>query len=90
MVMLTLNAIFALGFASAGLNAARRGWPFVRHGWLLLSLNAPDAGLNVERRRAVSEGGRFLLGGALWLLSAAGALALAAYFGFQVMTALYF
>lgn len=90
MVILTLNVLFALGFAAAGLKAARQGWPFVRYGWLLLSLNAPDARLNVERRRAVSEGGRFLIAGALWLGAGGGALGLAAYFGFQVMTALYF
>ncbi len=32
MVILTLNVLFALGFAAAGLKAARQGWPFVRYG----------------------------------------------------------
>lgn len=91
MVMLTLNAVFAAGFATAGVNALRRGWPFLQYGWSLLRLHADaaDADENVERRRAISEGGRFVVGGLLWLAASVGAFGFAAYFGIQVIQTLY-
>lgn len=91
MVMLTLNAVFAAGFASAGVNALRRGWPFLQHGWMLLRTHAgaADARIHVERRRGISEGGRFVVGGLLWLAASAGAFAFAFHFGWQALQTLY-
>lgn len=87
MILLTLNAVFAAAFVIAGRNAARRGWPFVRHGWTLVQAHAgaPDARRNVERRRVIGEGGRFLIGGLLWLGAGAVELAAGVYFAVQTI-----
>jgi hypothetical protein len=83
MLTVTLNAVFCFGATMLALQCWGKGWPFARHGWQMIQAQVahPDYRVNVERRRAISEGGRFLLAGIGWLLGC-GLLALAAlYFG---------
>jgi hypothetical protein len=90
-LLATINAIFALGALAIAAQAARKGIPFVRDGWTIIQTQTshPDFRHNVERRRAISDGGRFLVGGILWLLTGAIALAAAIYFGIQAYNLLY-
>lgn len=69
MLAITLNAAFGAGCLFFALRAFRLGWPFLRDGWLAIRAQANQgaAPLNIEQRRLVSEGGRFLIGGVLWL-----------------------
>ncbi|MEZ4669206.1 MAG: hypothetical protein R3E39_14965 [Anaerolineae bacterium] len=82
MLIVTINAIFGAGCLFFAQRAARRGWPFLRTGWMAVQSNAsqPDFRVNVFRRRAISEGGRFLIGGLLWLAAALVGFLLALYF----------
>ena len=91
MLLATLNAIFAMGALAIATQAARKGIPFVRDGWTMIQAQTshPDFRYNVERRRAISDGGRFLIGGVLWLVTGAAALAGAVYFGVQAFNLLY-
>jgi hypothetical protein len=91
MLLATLNAIFAMGAFTIALQAFRKGLPFLRSGWTTLQVQTQhsDFRTNVERRRAVQDGGRFLIGGILWLVMSAVALAAAVYFGVQAFTMLY-
>jgi hypothetical protein len=91
MLLAALNALFAMGALTIALQAFRKGLPFVRYGWTVLQTQTqhPDYRTNVERRRAISEGGRFLVGGILWLMMSLGAVLAAVYFGLQAFTLLY-
>lgn len=91
MLLATINAIFAMGALAIAMQAARKGIPFVRDGWRLIQSQTghPDFRHNVERRRSISDGGRFLVGGVLWLITGAVALAAAIYFGVQAFSLLY-
>lgn len=90
MLLLTVNALFAMGAFAIALQAVRKGLPFIRSGWdaIQTQTSYPDFRYNVERRRAISDGGRFLLGGLLWLLTALAAFAGAIYFGSQAFAML--
>lgn len=87
MLLITLNAAFSVGFLAFAFNALRRGVPFLRDGWLAVQTQArrPDFRQNVERRRLISDGGYFLIGGLLWLGASAGALALGLWFGWTAL-----
>ncbi len=91
MLLLTLNAIFAMAAAGIAVQSFRRGIPFVRNGWTVIQTQTqhPDYRVNVERRRAISEGGRFLIGGITWLVISIGAVLATVYFGGQAFTLLY-
>jgi hypothetical protein len=91
MLIATINAIFAMGAFGIALQAFRKGLPFIRSGWNALQSQTdhPDFRTNVERRRAIADGGRFLLGGLLWLVTALIAFAGALYFGAQAYSLLY-
>jgi len=91
MLLATLNAIFAMGAFGIAVQAARKGLPFIRSGWNTLQTQTdhPDFRYNVERRRAISDGSRFLIGGLLWLVTAFAALVGAIYFGWQAFRLLY-
>jgi hypothetical protein len=91
MLLATLNAIFAMGALTIALQAFRKGLPFLRSGWTTLQIQTqhPDFRTNIERRRAVQEGGRFLVGGILWLVISLVAFIAAVYFGVQAFTLLY-
>jgi hypothetical protein len=87
MFLLTVNALFAAGAFAIAMQAVRKGLPFIRSGWDAIQTQTghPDFRVNVERRRAISDGGRFLLGGLLWLLTALIAFAAAVYFGLEAL-----
>lgn len=87
MFLLTVNALFAAGAFAIAMQAVRKGLPFIRSGWdaIQTQTDHPDFRYNVERRRAISDGGRFLLGGLLWILTALIALAAAIYFGLEAL-----
>jgi hypothetical protein len=82
MLIITINALFGAGCLFFTQRAFRRGWPFLRIGWTAVQASAsqPDFRVNVFRRRAISEGGRFLLGGLFWLVAAGVGLVAALYF----------
>lgn len=91
MLLAAINAIFAMGALTIAMQAFRKGLPFLRNGWTVLQTQTqhPDYRTNVERRRAINEGGRFLIGGILWLVMSLGAALAAAYFGIQAFTLIY-
>ena len=82
MLLGTLNAIFATASFFLAQRSLKRGWPFVKTGWLAVQAQAehPDVRENVFRRMAVTEGGRFLIGGIGWLLMGILALLAGIYF----------
>ena len=84
MLLGTLNAIFAIASFYLAQRGLQRGWPFIKTGWMAVQAQAeqPDVRENVFRRLAVTEGGRFLIGGIGWLL--VGVLALVAGIYFMV------
>jgi hypothetical protein len=91
MLTVTLNAIFCFGAATLALYCWRKGWPFSRLGWQMIQAQVahPDYRLNVERRRAIEAGGRFLVAGIGWLIGG-GLLAVAAvYFGWLAFRLMY-
>lgn len=82
MLLVTLNAIFATAAFYLAQRGIKLGLPFVKTGWLAIQSQAehPDVRENVFRRLAVTEGGRFLIGGIGWLLLGAIALLAGIYF----------
>jgi hypothetical protein len=84
MLLGTLNAIFAVASFYIAQRGFQRGRPFIKTGWLAIQTQAEhsDVRENVFRRLAVTEGGRFLLGGIGWLV--VGVLALLAGIYFMV------
>jgi hypothetical protein len=91
MLTVTLNAIFCFGATMLALYCWRRGWPFTWHGWRLIQTQVahPDYRVNVERRRAIGESGRFLLGGLGWLVGGGCLLVAAVYFGWLALRLTY-
>ena len=91
MLLASLNAIFATGALAIAMQAIRKGLPFVRSGWTIIQAQTshPDFRYNVERRRAISDGSRFLIGGVLWLVTGAIALAGTIYFSIQAFSLVY-
>jgi hypothetical protein len=87
MFLLTVNALFAAGAFAIAMQAMRKGLPFIRSGWdaIQTQIGHPDFRYNIERRRAISDGGRFLVGGLLWLVTALVAFAAAVYFGLEAL-----
>lgn len=90
MLLLTLNTIFAWIFGQFAWRALPKGTAFIQHGWLLLQTHAeqPDAAKHVEHRRAVSEGGTYMIAGVLWCGAGLIAAGLAVAFGIEVIRAL--
>lgn len=72
MLLLTVNSLFALAFAAGTRFAWRRARLFLLTGWHAIDaqIQHDDFRHNVERRRAIAEGGRYLIGGGAWLLVA--------------------
>lgn len=91
MLIVTINALFGAGCLFFAQRAFMRGWPFLRTGWMAVQANAsqPDFRVNVFRRLAISEGGRFLLGGLFWLASALVGLIAAVYFSLMAWTGMF-
>ena len=82
MLLVTLNAIFATASFFLAQRGLQRGWPFIKTGWMAVQAQAGhgDVRENVFRRLAVTEGGRFLMGGIFWMLIGIIALVAGAYF----------
>ena len=80
MLLATLNAIFATASFFLAQRSLQRGWPFIRTGWMAVQAHQPDMRENVFRRLALTEGGRFLIGGIFWLLTGIIALIAGLYF----------
>ncbi len=82
MLLVMLNAIFATASLLLAQRALLRGWPFIKTGWTAIQTQAehPDMRENVFRRVAVTEGGRFLIGGIGWMLTGIIALTAGLYF----------
>lgn len=91
MILIILNSAFAVGLFFFSMRAVQQGWPFLKHGWLMMQTQTsdPDFRYNVERRRAISEGGRFLIGGIMWLVAGIGAFVAAIYFSLQAWNIMY-
>ncbi|GAB4510305.1 MAG: hypothetical protein OHK0046_06870 [Anaerolineae bacterium] len=87
MLVVALNAVFALLAFTFSRNAYRRALPFIRLGWQTIDAAVQQPGYrhNIESRRAISEAGRFLIGGIIWLLIALAAVAAGVYFTWQVV-----
>ena len=82
MIISTLNAIFATAAFFLAQRGLQRGIPFVKMGWMAIETQTshPDFRENIFRRLAISDGGRFLIGGLVWLLTAVIAFIAAIYF----------
>lgn len=65
--------------------AWKRAFPFLLTGWGVIraEVSHPDFRQHVERRRKISFGGGFLLGGLLWAGVCAAALAFSLFFAVQ-------
>ena len=73
-----VNLIFAAMFLWLARATLRRALPFLRTGWQVIDTQVqhPDYRQNVARRRAIGEGGNFLLGGIVMGAVGLGALGL--------------
>ena len=87
MLLLALNAIFAGLFFNFARNTFKRAIPFLRTGWATISVETkkPDYRQNVESRQAISEGGRFLIGGMVWMGITLGLIGLAVFFAVEAL-----
>ena len=87
MLLMLLNVIFAGLFLSFARHAFRRAVPFLRIGYAAVSVEVqkPDYRTNIDSRQAISEGGRFLMGGMLWLLIMVMSLAIALFFAIEAV-----
>jgi len=87
MFITTVDAIFALIFATFALNALRRGWMLLKSGWVFVQTHAKDDGqpMSVQRRHWISQGGAFFIGGSLWVAGAMIAGFLAIQLGFRAI-----
>lgn len=82
MLLAAASAIVALIFGQFAWRNVRRGWQFTRLGWqrIQTARTHGDPRTDIEARRAVSEGGYFLIAGLGWLLACLLAALLAALF----------
>lgn len=85
MLLIAVNAVFAFIFLSFARTALSRALPLLRTGWLLLQTGAQRPPQHIERRRDISAGGRFVIGGVFWLLAGLVAGGAGLYFGLQVV-----
>ncbi|MBZ0291833.1 MAG: hypothetical protein K8L99_04625 [Anaerolineae bacterium] len=68
--------------------AFQRAWPLLQTGWLAIQaeVKKPDYRENVDSRRAISSGGRFLIGGVIWMLMALVSAGVSLYCVVQVVS----
>lgn len=87
MVLVSLNAIFAYLTLRLAWLAWGRAIPFLRTGWSTISAEVrhPDFRYHVERRRAISVGSEFLIGGLLWAGVCAVSAGFCVFFGVQAV-----
>ena len=78
MLIATIDTIFAAIFYLFARRSLPRGVDYLRYGWMVVDteVNKPGFRDNTESRRAISEGGTYLISGLLWC----GGGLLAAYF----------
>ena len=86
MLILALNAVFAAIFLAFTRPAFLRARTFLQTGLTIIQVEVrkPDYRHNVESRRLISEGGRFLIGGLFWLIATLVALGLGIFFSLEV------
>jgi hypothetical protein len=91
MIQVALNTIFGAALLMFAVRAAGRGWPFLRDGWNAIQAQTahPDFRQNVQRRRIISQGGVFLLGGLLWLGAALVSFAAGIYLSWLALAVIY-
>lgn len=82
MLIVLLNVVFAAICLNVVRVALIRGLPFVRVGWTLIDRETQRTGYHydVERRRAISEAGAYLIAGILWTVGGTLALIAALFF----------
>ncbi len=82
MFLVTLNAIFGAASLFLAQRSLKKGWPFIRVGWMAVQSQGSHADVreNIFRRLTVSEGGRFLMGGLFWIVVGIVALIAGIYF----------
>ncbi len=87
MLIITVNAIFALIFLWFVPGALRRARLFLAAGWGVLRAETqkPDYRERIESRHAISEAGNFLVGGLFWLTAGLVALGLGIFFIVQAL-----
>jgi hypothetical protein len=87
MLIVAVNIAFALLFFFSAWRGLRRALPFLRLGWTAVSVavKKPDFREDVESRRAINEGSRFLIGGVIWLLAGLGGIGLGLFFSYQAV-----
>jgi hypothetical protein len=87
MLMMGLSAIVAYIFGRVAWQSAPRGWRWVRLGWALIEPHArtPEGRANVEGRRAISEGGNFIVAGLGWLFISAVSVVMMLFFAWQTL-----
>ncbi len=87
MLLTTIHSIFAFIFLSFAVTALRRAYPLWLTGWYAIqaAVQHPDYRHDVESRRAISSGGRFLIGGIFWLLAGLVSGSIGLSFGWQVV-----
>ncbi|MCB9453809.1 MAG: hypothetical protein H6672_20450 [Anaerolineaceae bacterium] len=90
MIQISLNAIFAYVSLRLAWLAWGRAVPFVRAGWQTIhaEVRHADYRYHIERRRAISVGGGFLVGGLLWAGVSVAAAGFGLFFVVQVVRAL--
>ena len=87
MLLLALNAIFAGLFLNFARNTFKRAIPFLRIGWESISVETqkPDFRHNVESRQNIREGGRFLIGGIVWMVITLVLIGLGIFFAIETV-----
>ncbi len=83
-MIIIVEAVFAYLFGLGAHFGWVRARAFLGHGWLLIKTYAPHRH-EPPARHAVGEGGRFVLAGLAWLVTAIIALGFALGFGWRAL-----
>jgi len=86
-LLVALNAVFAGIFLTFAYRAALRARAFFITGWAAVGAGTeqPDYRENIELRRFISEGGRFLIGALMWGAASIGAAGLGVFFALELL-----
>lgn len=87
MLLAGVSAILSYVFGSVAWRSAPRGWQFLRLGWALIEPYASSAEgrRDVNGRRAISEGGNYVLAGGAWLVASIISAGMALFFFIQTL-----
>lgn len=82
MLLISVNAVFALIFGFGARYALMRALPFLRIGWngIRAETQKPNYRANIESRRTISQASNFLIGGIVWLIIGIGAIGFVIFF----------